>query len=132
MELRKYPNHRTMSVYVEGGARGNGSSEVPDLVVRGDQRPDEEGAADDSKVEGEKESYECEESHSGGGGGTGDGLTGAPHVRSTLCVCGCRNQGETGVTPFVGHDSICNAGTSINVCNFTLRRPQLATLPEAK
>jgi hypothetical protein len=66
--LRK---HLTLSVYVEDGTLGNGSSEIPDLVIRGDQSVDEVGSADNGKVEGEKQSYESKERH-GEGGAPGD------------------------------------------------------------
>lgn len=59
-------DHLTVSVYVENGAGGNGSSEMSDLVICGYKCVDEVGGADDGKAEGEEQSCEGDERHGEG------------------------------------------------------------------
>jgi len=54
-EMKVARKYATVSVYVEDSAPGNGSFEMFDLVIRGDESANEEGGADDGEIEGEKE-----------------------------------------------------------------------------
>lgn len=55
----------TVPVYVEDGTPGDYGLEILDLVIRSDERTNEECGTDDGKVDGEKQSHEGKESHGG-------------------------------------------------------------------
>jgi len=101
-KLRDAPDHLTVSVYVEDGTGGRGSSEIPDLVICGDKCVDEVGGSDNGKAEGEKQSCEGDERHGEGTRGWMIGIrrrcTGFMYVGGWRVGC----EGDSRVTLFGG------------------------------
>jgi hypothetical protein len=52
--MKEWSGSFTVSVHVEDRTAWNGSLQIFDLVIRGDESMDKEGDANDGKVEGEK------------------------------------------------------------------------------